>query len=398
MNYSTYDCIDAGTENCPCYLALTGDCLTCSRLQGKDTCDCNWKGVCIYNEFKQGNGRVNNPRKEFTASIVQRKFYLDDLAVFVLDVGKGFAIKAGSPGSYIFMRGQKDTRFYDIPISVMYADVEKGQIHVAIKVISTKTKTLLEEKEAFVLRGVYRNGIQGLEAIKPRNLKGARVLLVAKGIGLAPAILTAESLCHRNQVDLVVDTEKISTELVSDYLEGGLSAAENTRNRERKEAAGSIGAAGNNGTPGTMETAGAAKTPNAVEAHGAEEPAGTEGGAGAPGTAEPSGSPAAAEGVRCAVHEPDGRLHRIRYLSLGNTEDRETLRAMMEAEQYDSVAVLASDYFVEEIGKMAEEVLPNAQRAFSNNFRICCGEGICGACSVVNAGGETIKMCKCQLK
>lgn len=325
MNDCTYDCIDAGTENCPCYLALTGDCLTCSRLQGKDTCDCNWKGVCIYNEFKQGNGRVNNPRNEFTAGIVHRKFYLDDLAVFVLDVGKGFAIKSGSPGSYIFMRGRKDTRFYDIPISVMHSDVEKGQIHVAIKVISSKTKTLLAEEESFILRGVYRNGILGLDAIRPRNLKNAKVLLVAKGIGLAPAILTAESLCHGNQVDLVVDTEKISTELVSDYLEG--SGAE---------------------TGGVSSSA--------------------------------------------------GKVHRVRYLSLGNDDDRRALGDMMKDGQYDSVAVLASDFFVEEIGKMAKEILPAAKQASSNNFRICCGEGICGACSFVSDGGETIKMCKCQMK
>jgi hypothetical protein len=63
------NCIDAGTENCPCYLAVTGDCLICSRLQGKDYCDCNWRGVCIYNEFMQGNGKVNNPRRDFEAEI-----------------------------------------------------------------------------------------------------------------------------------------------------------------------------------------------------------------------------------------------------------------------------------------------------------------------------------------
>ncbi len=81
MGHSTYDCIDAGTENCPCYLALTGDCLTCSRLQGKDYCDCMWKGVCIYNEFQQAGERINNPRKDFKAKITARKFYLDDLVV-----------------------------------------------------------------------------------------------------------------------------------------------------------------------------------------------------------------------------------------------------------------------------------------------------------------------------
>lgn len=311
MEHGAYDCIDAGTENCPCYLAQTGDCLTCSRLQGRECCDCSWRGVCIYNEFVQGNGRVNNPRREFEAPIAGRKFYLEDLTVFVLDVGKGFAIRAAAPGSYLFMRGRDDIAFYDVPISIMKADVDRGQIHVAIKIISAKTKKLLEEKESFVLRGVYRNGIQGLDAIRPRNLKDAKVLLVAKGIGLAPAILTAEALGGRNTVDLVVDTEKISTELVSDY---------------------------------------------------------------------------------------SGEIHRVRYLSLSEEADREALRALMKGEAYDSVAVLASDFFIGEIGRMAAETLPDAKQAFSNNFRICCGEGICGACSLAEVGGETIKMCKCQVK
>lgn len=58
MEQNFYDCIDCGTENCPCYLAATGDCLVCSRLAGKDYCDCNWKGVCIYNEFIQSGKKI----------------------------------------------------------------------------------------------------------------------------------------------------------------------------------------------------------------------------------------------------------------------------------------------------------------------------------------------------
>ncbi|HVI41987.1 MAG TPA: hypothetical protein VM577_15150, partial [Anaerovoracaceae bacterium] len=156
------NCIDAGSENCPCYLAVTGDCLICSRLQGKDFCNCNWRGVCIYNEFVQGNRKVNNPRRDFEARIVQKKFYKEDLVVYILDVGKGFAMKAERPGSYLFVKGNGTNSFYDVPISVMKADVEKGQIHLAIKIISTKTKALLMEKDTLVLRGPYRNGLHGI--------------------------------------------------------------------------------------------------------------------------------------------------------------------------------------------------------------------------------------------
>lgn len=314
MSYSIFNCVDAGTENCPCYLAVTGDCLTCSRLQGKDYCDCSWRGVCIYNEFIQGNRRINNPRADFTAKIVEKKCYMEDLVVYILDVGKGFAIKASQPGSYVFMRRQSSSRFYDLPISVMFADVEKGHIHVAVKVISTKTKTLLEENHEFVLRGVYRNGIQNVAVLKQREIPGKKVLLVVKGIGLAPGILAARALAHSNQVDFVVDTEKISTELTGDYLQGS-----------------------------------------------------------------------------------EDLVGSVKYLSLKDPQDVEALKRILEKEQYAAAAVLASDYFVKTIGQLIKDTLPDCGVAVSNNFRICCGEGICGACTTTTESGETIRLCKCQL-
>lgn len=45
MDYEVIDCIDAGTEFCPCHLAEEGECILCSQLHGKCFCDCvNWKG------------------------------------------------------------------------------------------------------------------------------------------------------------------------------------------------------------------------------------------------------------------------------------------------------------------------------------------------------------------
>ena len=63
MKYEIIDCIDAGTEYCPCHLAETGDCILCSELCSKTFCDCvNWKGTCIY--IKNSFGMVKKPKKE----------------------------------------------------------------------------------------------------------------------------------------------------------------------------------------------------------------------------------------------------------------------------------------------------------------------------------------------
>jgi len=326
LSYSIFNsiqrCIDAGSENCPCYLAATGDCLTCSRLQGKDYCDCNWKGVCIYNEFIQGNSKVNNPRREFEAPIAQTKFYKKDLVVYVLNVGKGFAIKASRPGSYIFMKSSNSNNYYEVPISIMKSDIEKGQIHLAIKIISSKTKALLWEQEKFIIRGIYRNGIQGISNIVQKKVPDHKILIIAKGIGIAPGILAKQYLSHNRRVDILIDTDKISRELISDYLD---RRSDISKDEEIAD-----------------------------------------------------------EGI-------------IKYLIFSEVSAEIELEELLLKNKYDSVLILTSDYYIETFGNIVKKLLPDSNLAVSNNFHICCGEGLCGSCTHVTAGGETIKMCKCQL-
>lgn len=316
------NCIDAGSENCPCYLAVTGDCLICSRLQGKDYCNCNWRGVCIYNEFVQGNRQVNNPRTDFEAQIIQKKFYREDLVVYILDVGKGFAMKAGRPGSYLFVKGSGAGSFYDIPISVMKADVENGQIHLAIKIISTKTKALLLESQRLLVRGPYRNGIHGITPIVRKKGTNLKTLIIAKGIGIAPGILASRLLRQKGTLDMVIDTEKVSSVLIEDYLEAGPEADDTS------------------------------------------------------------------------IADSGGM---IRYLSLMDQSTAIEVESMLRKNQYDNVILLASDYYIENLGKLVKKTLPDADLAVSNNFRICCGEGLCGSCAIDTPSGNTIKMCKCQM-
>lgn len=247
---------------------------------------------------------------EFPAAIVDKTNYLDDLIVFTLDVGKGFALKASRPGSYVFLRGMTSKTFYDTPICVMKTDPEKGQISLVVKIISSKTKTLSEEQETLMVRGIYRNGILGVDAITGKGVRGKKILIIAKGTGLAPGMLAANHLWHKNRVDWIVDLDKINEDMICDYMGEG-------------------------------------------------------------------------EGI-------------IRYMDLLASGSFGELKDLLEKEQYDGVILLASDYYLRELCKMVEATLPNAQIAMSNNFRICCGEGVCGACSVSDQEGKTFKMCKCQ--
>ena len=70
------DCIDAGTEYCPCKLAESGECLICSQCQGECFCDClNWKGVCIYQEFYNNGNKANDGRKAYDCTVEDVKNY-----------------------------------------------------------------------------------------------------------------------------------------------------------------------------------------------------------------------------------------------------------------------------------------------------------------------------------
>lgn len=216
------DCVDSGTENCPCYLAATGDCLVCSRLQGKEYCDCLWKGVCIYNEFIQNNQEINNPRKDFTARIVSKSQYLDDLYVFTLEVGRGFALKAAAPGSYVFLQAPNHQNYYHTPISIMQVDTESGFITVLIKSISAKTKAICNENENLIVRGVYRGGISEISKITGRFnriVPDSKVLIFTKGVGFAPAINLLNWAGQNTETEIIIDNDKICDQVIWDHLQ-----------------------------------------------------------------------------------------------------------------------------------------------------------------------------------
>lgn len=207
-----YGCIDAGTENCPCKLAETGNCVYCSRLAGNDYCDCNWKGVCVFNEFHQNGGKTRGIREEFEASIIRKKKYKDNLYVIVLDTGTGFAIKASQAGSFVSLKKPGCSDWYNMPVSVMKSDIKEGYIYVAVKELSVKSKKIIEEPDRLVVRGIFRNGLIG---IKNLQIGKGRIAVISKGIGFAAA---AHFIEYCPDCDVYIDTDKICREFARDYM------------------------------------------------------------------------------------------------------------------------------------------------------------------------------------
>lgn len=292
-------CADAGSVNCPCVLASCGKCPVCSRLAGKGCCDCSWQGICIYNEFLQNGAAAEIQRNSRRCRIQKKIWYEKDLAVIRLEVPRGFAEKASVPGSCVFVRAGEDPECFDMPVSVMRADYENGIIELAVKDCGPKSRRLMEADRFVWLRGIYRNGLLGVEKLLSNERKS--VLCLAKGVGIAPVSNYCRWAGKRDEIEVVSDIDKVNRFFVEDCLGG------------------------------------------------------------------------------C-------RLKKLKY-------DRLQIGDMNAAtSDYDVIVVCASDFYQENI------VIPEEKAVYSNNFTMCCGEGVCGACIYVGTDGKEHRMCKCRKK
>ena len=213
------DCIDVGSEFCPCNLAEMGECILCSQMQGKYLCDClNWKGVCIYQEFLNNGMKAKEGRKRYSSKIVNYYNFNDEFVLVKLSVTHKLAVDLINPGGYVFLCPDSE-KYFDIPISVMESDTENDILTVAVSIKGLKTKKLLELKtcDTLDIRGPYWNGIFGLKNIEKQ--KGTDCLILARGIGIAPSIPLIRKLSlNECNIDMVVDNGDFKEKLFKEYL------------------------------------------------------------------------------------------------------------------------------------------------------------------------------------
>ncbi|KAB3532543.1 sulfide/dihydroorotate dehydrogenase-like FAD/NAD-binding protein [Alkaliphilus pronyensis] len=307
MNIEGDQCIDAGSEYCPCYLAEMNSCITCSRLRGKDYCDCNWPGLCIYQEFHFLNQKKKNIREARETLIIDKEIIEKNIIIFTLEVPHSLARQLKQPGSYIFIRNKDLEGFFDIPISIMDANEHSNYIKIAVEIQGVKTQAIKEVNDSLLIRGPYWNGIFGLENLK--KAKGKSCLIIARGIAQAPAILTIKHLLHNNNIiDVIVDKASSNINLISEYTMANLL-------------------------------------------------------------------------------EDD--------INFYSREGQEKINLFLSMKKYDLVFIGGSDYLQKNLFKNLN--LSEMKIVVTNNNELCCGEGICGACVVYDAGGIPIRSCKTQV-
>ena len=215
------ECIDSGTEFCPCKLAEAGECIVCSQLQGGCFCDClNWKGVCIYHEFINNGSKAKEGRKTYNCLVKKIELYERDLLLIKFEVPHKLAIDLVKAGSFIFIRPDENNIYFDVPISILDSDIDNNILTIMIEIRGIKTKNLLNIKEGntITIRGPYWNGVFGLNNLNSQS--NNNVLVLARGIGMAPMIPVIRKLHqNNNNITLILDNTPYKNNYVKEYLQ-----------------------------------------------------------------------------------------------------------------------------------------------------------------------------------
>lgn len=220
MNPLAKKCIDINSAYCPCLLADTNHCTFCSRLQGKSTCDCDWSGVCIlYEKYWQDKIKKQSMITRMTeeTEALQQKEVGDRTYLLDFNISEDLAESLTKLGAFVFLRRASDPDCAHFPVGVM--KMEGCRITVAIEAIGAKSaRFILNQTEKIMVRGPYYNGVLGKPWID--NLTEGTVILLAGGIGQAPALPILHALAARkNKIKVILAPGKVGEIFIGEELD-----------------------------------------------------------------------------------------------------------------------------------------------------------------------------------
>ncbi len=212
-------CIDVGRQGCPCALAASGHCLVCSKLNGENCDNCGWQGTWIYTLYQQNGHHLAENRRLRPMDIVQTQNYNKDFKVFILQADRGFCQQAALAGAYVFARPEEELQWFDTPISILKSEPDKGLIHLGIYACGPKSTRIFQQTERLLVRGVYHNGLTGLNSLH-RNPN--KTIIFAKGIAMAPLRNFLDGgqryTDYLNNLHLYMDLDKVGFDFFRDYF------------------------------------------------------------------------------------------------------------------------------------------------------------------------------------
>ncbi len=211
-----YKCIDSGSEYCTCSLSDTKDCISCSHLRGDDFCDCTWNGVCILYEYIMKNGSQNNYRRDYKGQIVDKKFISNELYLLKIKLDNKLIRKLDTIGSYVFIRKDCNSSYYNTPMSVF--DLDEHHIYIVYQEIGPKTKKI-NKGDTLIIKGPYWGGLIGTSDLSKKE--NCSIVIVARGIGQSSILLPIKKLYLKgNNIVLFLDQGKTSSLYCLDFMKG----------------------------------------------------------------------------------------------------------------------------------------------------------------------------------
>ena len=208
-------CSNYASDTCPCVLAESGHCILCSMCRGEEFCSCtDTMGFCIMQELKNNGGRAKDQHHIVKCTVTYETIYDDVTKLIRVRIPDGNIRDFMSIGAFVFVRVLENT-FYDVPISVLYEDIEHDSIELMIQLQGVKTKCFKDLKagDTVFLRGPYLNGIQGLQPLS--RLRDKKALVICRGIGLFPSLHAIFELKrNNNEVEIYLDSGTFSRTLI----------------------------------------------------------------------------------------------------------------------------------------------------------------------------------------
>lgn len=391
-----YRCVDVGSEKCPCILMEVGQCYTC-RMCRDGVCACgeSWRGSCPYTTWLQQGGCAQEAPRVSEASILAVREYAPHLSVVTLSVPRGLAQRCRALGAYIIV----ESLGWQIPLSVLrstYAagtashttpaaastagaapagsastDIQSasiktdtdlipasafppvidatggGQIEIAIQPIGPKSRALLQDLTTpWRIRGPFYGGLTALGSgvLHPAD----PLLVIAKGTAIAPFINMLERFCQAGTQDistacqaqsltsglrLLIDADKLTADFLTDYLK-------------------------------TQEGQSIPWQPIRL----------------------------ASEMERAAALIAESRQTLFLASPYYAAQDK---KAFLKSAAFDGAAHVQDSSCGLKAREDAISQARNRCLLLPNHANICCGIGICGACSETDGDGVTMRKCKC---
>lgn len=223
MKRNISQCIDVNSKYCPCLLAETNQCVFCSHLKGEATCNCDWAGVCIlyekhwqYKKTQQECEESIKTRMEEEIAFTIKEQISENTFRLQMQVTAEFAEQLLPIGSFVFLRRPNDPPFFYFPVNIM--SITDNVLEVVIETIGPKSIRLIaENNDRVTVRGPYWNGVLGQPWID--NLTYGKIVLVAGGIGQAPAFpLAANLMSKNNEVSAVLAPGKVGKIFIEEEL------------------------------------------------------------------------------------------------------------------------------------------------------------------------------------